>query len=381
LKTFYTTLASLLIITSTLLAQNATVKGITLDELNNVIGGVNISYGETGTQSDINGYYLLEIPANEIVKLTFSYIGLKDIVLNVTLSTYEDYEFNPVLRTDVAQIGTVIISVKERKRVEGIISISPEAVRKLPGANAGVENLLKSLPGVNGNNELSTQYAVRGGNYDENLVYVNEIEVYRPFLIRSGQQEGLSFVNSDLTRSVDFSAGGFQAKYGDKLSSVLDIEYRRPVNFGATLDMSLLGGSASVEGISKDERFRAIAGLRYRDNSLFVNSKQTETNFRPTFADAQTYLSYKFSNKFELGFLGNIAINKYSYEPLSRQTNFGTLADPIALLVFYEGQEEDKYDTYFGALKGTYVVNENFTTKFISSLYQTQEQEYYYILA
>ena len=381
MKTFYTTLAFLLIITSSLLAQNATVKGITLDELNNVIGGVNISYGETGTQSDINGYYLLEIPANENVKLTFSYIGLKDIVLNVTLSTNEDYEFNPVLRTDVAQIGTVIISVKERKRVEGIISISPEAVRKLPGANAGVENLLKSLPGVNGNNELSTQYAVRGGNYDENLVYVNEIEVYRPFLIRSGQQEGLSFVNSDLTRSVDFSAGGFQAKYGDKLSSVLDIEYRRPVNFGATLDMSLLGGSASVEGISKDERFRAIAGLRYRDNSLFVNSKQTETNFRPTFADAQTYLSYKFSNKFELGFLGNIAINKYSYEPLSRQTNFGTLADPIALLVFYEGQEEDKYDTYFGALKGTYVVNENFTTKFISSLYQTQEQEYYDILA
>ncbi|MFT5078569.1 MAG: hypothetical protein ACI917_001081, partial [Patiriisocius sp.] len=145
MKTFYTTLAFLLIITSTLLAQNATVKGITLDELNNVIGGVNISYGETGTQSDINGYYLLEIPANENVKLTFSYIGLKDIVLNVTLSAHEDYEFNPVLRTDVAQIGTVIISVKERKRVEGIISISPEAVRKLPGANAGVENLLKSL--------------------------------------------------------------------------------------------------------------------------------------------------------------------------------------------------------------------------------------------
>jgi hypothetical protein len=268
------------------------------------------------------------------------------------------------------------VSAKERKRVEGITSISPEAVRKLPGANAGVENLIKSLPGVNGNNELSTQYAVRGGNYDENLVYVNEIEVYRPFLIRSGQQEGLSFVNSDLTRSVDFSAGGFQAKYGDKLSSVLDIEYRRPVSLGATLDLSLLGGSASVEGISKDEKFRGIAGLRYRDNSLFVNAKETETNFRPTFADAQTYLSYKFSNKFELGFLGNIAINKYSYEPLTRQTNFGTLADPIALLVFYEGQEEDKYDTYFGALKGTYVVNDNFTTKFITSVYQTQEQEH-----
>ncbi len=381
MKTLYTTLALLLITSSYIFAQTATVKGITLDEFDNAIGGVNITYGDGGTQSDINGFYILDIPSNEGVKLIFSYVGLKNVTLNLALANNEDYEFNPVLKTDVERIGTVFVNAKERKRVEGIISISPEAVRKLPGANAGVENLLKSLPGINGNNELSTQYAVRGGNYDENLVYVNEIEVYRPFLIRSGQQEGLSFVNSDLTRSVDFSAGGFQAKYGDKLSSVLDIKYRRPVRLGATLDASLLGGSASVEGISKDEKFRGIVGLRYRDNSLFVNSKQTETNFRPTFADAQTYLSYKFSNKFELGFLGNVAINKYSYEPLSRQTNFGTLADPIALLVFYEGQEEDKYDTYFGALKGTYVVNKNFTTKFITSVYQTQEQEYFDILA
>ncbi len=199
------------------------------------------------------------------------------------------------------------------------------------GANAGVENLLKSLPGVNGNNELSTQYAVRGGNYDENLVYVNEIEVYRPFLIRSGQQEGLSFVNSDLTSNVDFSAGGFQAKYGDKLSSVLDITYRKPVDFGASLDLSLLGASGSVEGISKNGRFSGILGLRYRDNSLFVNSKETETNYRPKFADAQTYLTYKFTNNFELSFLGNLSINKYSYRPLTRQTNFGTLYRPYCV--------------------------------------------------
>ncbi len=234
---------------------------------------------------------------------------------------------------------------------------------------------------VGGNDELSTQYAVRGGNYDENLVYVNEIEVYRPFLIRSGQQEGLSFVNSDLTRSVDFSAGGFQAKYGDKLSSVLDIQYRHPIAFGATADLSLLGASVSVEGISNNGKLRGIVGLRYRDNTLFVNAKQTETNFKPRFADAQTYLTYKFSNKFELGFLGNVSINEYNYEPLTRQTNFGTLADPIALLVFYEGQEEDRYDTYFGALKGTYVASDQYTAKFIGSIYQTTEQEYFDILA
>src|SRR5690606_17503783 len=149
---------------------------------------------------------------------------------------------------------------RENRRVEGVTTISPELIRKMVGANPGVENLLKSLPGVNSNDELSTQYAVRGGNYDETMVYVNESEVYRPFLIRSGQQEGLSFVNSDLTSNVEFSAGGFQAKYGDKLSSVLDITYRKPVAFGATLDMSLLGASGSVEGISKDGRFSGIAG-------------------------------------------------------------------------------------------------------------------------
>lgn len=249
------------------------------------------------------------------------------------------------------------------------------------GVNAGVENVLTSLPGVSSYDELSTQYVVRGGNYDENLVYVNEIEVYRPFLIRSGQQEGLSFVNSDLTSSVDFSAGGFQAKYGDKLSSVLDITYRRPTGFEASGDFSLLGASVSVGGKSRTGRLTGIVGLRYRDNSLVVKAKETETNFRPRFADAQTYLNYKVSNKFELGFLGNLSINDYEYQPLTRQTNFGTLADPRALLVFYEGQEDDRYNTYFGALKGTYAVSSNYTAKFIGSIYQTTEQEYFDILA
>ena len=374
---------SLFCIPGILLAQNATVKGVILDENQVPIPAVNISAGGTiGTQSNFDGYYILEVPSGQEITITFSHVSHENAVITIPfLDTNEDFELNPVLKVDVAQIATVVISANKRKRVQGLTTISPEAIRRIPGANAGVENLLKSLPGVVSNNELSTQYAVRGGNYDENLVYVNEIEVYRPFLIRSGQQEGLSFVNSDLTRSVDFSAGGFQAKYGDKLSSVLDIEYRRPVSFGATADLSLLGASVSVEGISKNERLRGIVGLRYRDNSLFVNAKQTETNFRPKFADAQTYLTYKFSNKFELGFLGNIAINQYDYQPITRQTNFGTLADPIALLVFYEGQEEDRYNTYFGALKGTYAVSDTYTAKFIASAYQTTEQEYFDILA
>ena len=340
----------LFITTSALFAQQATIRGVLLDETNNPIPGANVTYNTEGTLTDFNGYYLLEIPSNENISIKYSYVGYKDTQLTINLKPNSDFEFNPVMNVSIEQIGAVELSAKRNKRVTGIVSISPEAIRKIPGANAGVENLLKSLPGVNGNNELSTQYAVRGGNYDENLVYVNEIEVYRPFLIRSGQQEGLSFVNSDLTSNVDFSAGGFQAKYGDKLSSVLDITYRKPTNLGASLDLSLLGASAAVEGISNDGKLTAIVGLRYRNNSLFVNSKQTETNFKPVFADAQTYLTYKFNNKFELGFLGNLSVNDYSYQPLTRQTNFGTLTDPVALLVFYEGQEQDRYDTYFGAL-------------------------------
>ena len=363
------------------MAQKATVRGVLLDEFNEPIAGANVIFKSEGVLTDLNGYYFIEIPANENVVITYSFISFKNTQLTISLKPNADFEFNPIMDVSVEQIGTVELSAKRNKRVTGIATISPEAIRKIPGANAGVENLLKSLPGVNGNNELSTQYAVRGGNYDENLVYVNEIEVYRPFLIRSGQQEGLSFVNTDLTSNVDFSAGGFQAKYGDKLSSVLDITYRKPTNLGARLDLSLLGANASVEGISNDGKLTAIVGLRYRNNSLFVNAKQTETNFKPIFADAQTYLTYKFNNKFELGFLGNLSVNDYSYQPLTRQTNFGTLMDPVALLVFYEGQEQDRYDTYFGALKGTYVFSDKYTAKVIASLYQTQEQEHFDILA
>ena len=285
------------------------------------------------------------------------------------------------MKVDIEQISTVTINGKKRKDVEGIVTIAPALLRKIPGANAGVENILMTLPGVNSNNELSTQYSVRGGNFDENLVYVNGIEVYRPFLIRSGQQEGFSFVNSDLVSNVEFSAGGFQAKYGDKLSSVLDITYKKPVAFEATADLSLLGANTSVATASKNGKFTSITGLRYRDNSLFVEAKQTETNYRPVFVDGQTYLTYQFNSKFELSFLGNASLNKYDYEPESRQTNFGTLDNPLALIVDYEGQEKDRYQTLFGALQGSYNVNDDLNLKLIASTYHTSEEEYFDILA
>ncbi|HMR15889.1 MAG TPA: carboxypeptidase-like regulatory domain-containing protein, partial [Mariniflexile sp.] len=304
--------------------QTATIKGVILDETNTPILNVNIKAGNKGTVTNANGFYLLEIPANTDVSVEFTHLSHKKVVAKFNLKNGEDYEFNPVMSTSVEQIAAVMVTNKRQKEVAGIVSLKPETIRKIPGANAGVENLLLTLPGVSNNNELSTQYAVRGGNYDENLVYVNDIEVYRPFLVRSGQQEGLSFVNTDLVQNVDFSAGGFQAKYGDKLSSVLDITYKTPYQFEVNADISLLGGSVSVESISKDSKFSGIVGVRYRDNSLLVKAKETETNYKPAFGDAQGYFTYMFSSKFHLSFLGNASLNKYNYQPQTRQTNFGT---------------------------------------------------------
>ncbi|KGO93954.1 TonB-dependent receptor [Flavobacterium enshiense DK69] len=362
-------------------AQTARVKGVLLDESNMPIEDATVKVGDITTKSNENGFFQIKIPANVKVIIEITHVSYKKSTVTVELKNNEDYELNVVLNQKSEQLGEVVISGGGRKRVEGVTTIEPQVIRMIPGANAGVENILKTLPGVYSNNELSTQYAVRGGNYDENLVYVNEIEVYRPFLIRSGQQEGLSFTNTEMVSNVDFSAGGFQAKYGDKLSSVLDITYRRPTRFRAALDASLLGGSATVDLVSKNQKWSNITGIRYRNNSLLVNSQETQTNYTPTFADVQTQINYDASAKWEWSFLGNISQNKYKYEPLTRQTNFGTIDEPIALQVFYEGQEKDEYVTYFGAIKSTYQANENSKYKFIGSIYHTQEQEYFDILA
>ena len=362
-------------------AQTARIKGVILDKNNQPVENVNVSYSNIGTQSNKNGFYNLKVPANQNVTVVFTHVSLKKITITFYLDSNEEKEFNPVMSDQEEQMGEVIVTANNRKLIQGITTIEPEILRKIPGANAGIENILKTLPGVNSNNELSTQYAVRGGNYDENLVYVNEIEVYRPFLIRSGQQEGLSFTNTDLVQNIEFSAGGFQAKFGDKLSSVLDITYRKPIQFGASIEASFLGGSLSVDAVSKDKKWSAVTGVRYRNNSLLVKSQETQTNFTPSFADVQTNINYQASAKWQWSFLGNISQNKYQYQPLTRQTKFGTIDNPMALTVFYEGQEKDKYDTYFGALKTTFNVSDNFTLKFIGSMFHTLEQEYFDIFA
>lgn len=362
-------------------AQTARVKGILLDESNKPIAKASVKTNTASVISNENGFFQITVPANQKITIEITHVSYKKVATVLSLKPNEDYELNVVLNQRAEQLGEVVVSKGGRKRVEGITTIAPEVIRTIPGANAGVENILKTLPGVYSNNELSTQYAVRGGNYDENLVYVNEIEVYRPFLIRSGQQEGLSFTNTEMVQNVDFSAGGFQAKYGDKLSSVLDITYRRPTKFQAAFDASLLGGSATVDLVSKNQKWTNITGVRYRDNSLLVKSQETETNFRPTFVDVQTLINFDASTKWQWSFLGNISQNRYNYQPISRQTNFGTIDNPIALQVFYNGQEKDRYLTLFGALKSVYQVSDDFKLKFIGSAYHTQEQEHFDIQA
>jgi len=381
LKTLYPFLF-LLFFSLTVFSQTATIRGIVLDENKIPVPNSEIYTNNTkGTTSNENGVYSIDIPANEEVVLKIQSIGLKSVQLTIQLKSNQHYEFNPILKTDVEQLGTVLVTSTKKTDIEGLVSVDPLTIRNLPSASAGVEALLKTLPGVSNNNELSTQYNVRGGNFDENLVYVNEIEVYRPFLIRSGQQEGLSFVNTDLVKNVAFSAGGFQAKYGDKLSSVLDVTYRQPKKVGANAEFSFLGGSVSVEGLSKNAKTSAIIGARYRDNSFLVDARDTESNFRQSFVDVQTYITHALSSKFELSFLGNIATNLYDFEPTTRTTNFGTLDSPQALNIVFDGQEQDRYRTFFGAFKGSYKPNKNLNLRFISSVYQTQEQEYFDIIS
>ena len=381
MKKIYRFYFLLIVLYSTIsIAQTARIVGVILDENNKPVENVNISYHSGFSNSNKNGYYVLNVPANEKITIVFSHITLKRTTASFSLNPNENFEFNLVLKANVEQFDEIIINSKNRNRVEGIVSIDPATIRRIPGANPGVENILKSF-GASSNNELSTQYSVRGGNYDENLVYVNEIEIYRPFLIRSGQQEGLSFTNTDMVENVSFSAGGFQAKYGDRLSSVLDISYRTPTKFAAAFEANFLGGSLTLEKASKNQKWTAMTGVRYRDNSLLVNSQETVTNFRPTFADVQTYITFTPSTKWQHSFLGNVAQNKYNFQPLSRQTNFGTIDQPIALVVDYEGQEKTKYSTYFGAFKSIYKATENLTLKFIASAYHAQEQEYFDIFA
>ncbi len=376
-----TAILVLLVASANLFAQNSVVRGVIRNSQKQPIEGVNIQIDGTsvGTTSDAKGEYLIEVPSKTIVYLKYTHIAYNDLFKKVKVPKKRTFRYSPLMTLKTEEINEVTIQDR-RKEVAGFTSIEKSLVKKLPSPNASVENLLMTFAGVNNNNELSTQYNVRGGNFDENLVYVNGIEVYRPFLVRSGQQEGLSFVNTDMIQNINFSAGGFQAKYGDRLSSVLDITYRKPKKQATTVDLNLMGASVTTEGRYFKEKLAAISSVRYRNNQLLVNTKDTETNYKPLFTDFQTFLTYEVSKKWTVDFLGNFSLNRYNYTPISRKTNFGTLTNPQELVVFYQGNENDTFMTLFGAVSANYRVSDYLKLRITASAYNTQEEEFFDII-
>ena len=359
-----------------------TIEGKITDFKLNPLAAVNISIIDQsgGLISDNDGFYKVNIKANRSYVIAFSFIGYKTEKIRVPmLKKGQKYTLNISLEESNTLLDDIIVK-DQKSRKNNLSRIKTKHVEVIPGSGGGIESVLKTLPGVSSANELSSQYSVRGGNFDENLVYVNGIEVYRPFLIHSGQQEGLSFVNTDLVGSILFSAGGFSAKYGDKMSSVLDIKYKQPKKIASSLSLSLLGGSAHLEGISKNKRLSYLLGFRHKSNQYLLSSLDTEAEYVPRFSDLQTYLNYKINTNWDISLLTNISKNQYQMIPQDRNTDFGTFNEALRLTVFFEGQELDKYETYFGALSTRFNPNTKVQLELTGSAFQTFEQENFDIL-
>jgi len=338
------------------------------------LANITIQGTVTGTATAEDGTFVLQVPAGREITLVFSCIGYQTLSEKAVLKAGELLQLTRVMNISIKKLDEVSVT-EEYDRSGAINRLDIKTLRMIPGVTGNVESLLKTLPGVSSNNELSSQYSVRGGNFDENLVYVNDIEIYRPFLVRSGQQEGMSFINPYMVSAVKFSAGGFDARYGDKMSSVLDITYRRPTGFGGSLDASLLGAAFQFEGETKNNRLTHNTGFRYKTTRYLLSSLETKGEYLPSFIDFQTYISYQISKKLEINFLGNIADNTYTFIPENRSTDFGTYQNPLNLVIYYDGRENDMFDTYLGALTFQYKPTKQLSFKFINSGFSSLEKE------
>ncbi len=365
-----------LFISTSAFAQNAVLKGIVTDDTGKPITDIAVSIKGTsiGIQTDIAGEFLLRVPSDSAFVLVFNSLSYQSKSIRLKLKAGEVKLIKETLKKSTIDIGTVIIEDKAT-RGEGITRIDPKISSTLPNASGSFEAILKTLPGVSSNNELSSQYSVRGGNYDENLVYVNDIEIYRPQLVRSGQQEGLSFINSEMVSGIRFSSGGFDAKYGDKLSSVLDITYKKPKRTAATVIAGLQGNAFTLEGTTKNYRLNYLIGLRQKTNRSLLNTLDVKGDYTPFFVDAQSYISFAVSPSFELGLLSNFNSNKYTIVPQDRSTTFGTFGQVMRLDVFYEGQEIDRFESLMSGLIATYKPNNNLQLKLTTSAFDITESE------
>lgn len=357
-------------------AQSFTLQGRVVDESGSPVEFASVSCLKQGkmTMTSLKGEYSLQLHSADSVEVRFSMVGYKTKIrvlrrprgkqtLQVVL-----YSNDNELR-EVTVTGTRIQSGQTQE-------LKKEHLKNLPSVSGNaVEELIQSQAGVSTHSELSSQYNVRGGSFDENSVYINNVEVYRPFLVRSGQQEGISVINPDMVEKIEFSTGGYEARYGDKMSSALNITYKRPKPFEASVSASLLGASAYV-GVS-NKKVSWSNGLRYKTTRNLLGSLDTKGEYKPTFIDYQTYFTYTPNERWDINFLGNISNNHYNFSPEDRETNFGTMENVKSFRVYFDGQEKDVFRTFFGSLGITRHFGKNTSLSLIASAFKTREQEKY----
>ena len=368
-------IATVLLICQTIYSQTFTLTGRVIDEEQNPIELATVSCLAQGkvTMTNLKGEFSIVLNSADSVEVKFSMVGYnskKRILknpkgkLNIAITL-----------PSMAALGEVVVT-ERRRQTTGTERIDIKDIKGTPTTSGNaIEELIQQQAGVSTHNELSSQYNVRGGSFDENAVYINNVEVYRPLLIRSGQQEGLSIINPDMVESVGFSTGGFEAKYGDKMSSVLDIQYRKPTKFEANIQASLLGGSAFV-GYGK-KKFSMSHGVRYKTNRYLLGSLETKGEYRPNFLDYQTYMSYTPNERWNIDFIGNISENHYNFKPTDRETSFGTMEDVKSFKVYFDGQEKDVFRTLFGTFRITRNFEPNTSVSLLGSAFHTKEQETY----
>lgn len=365
-----------MLVTVTASAQTFTLHGRVTDENNDPIEFASVSCLKQGkmTMTSLKGEYSMQLHSADSVVIKFSMIGYK-AKTRILRRPRGKQTLQIVLHSDENQLGEVTITGKKIETGQ-MEDISKDHLKSLPSASGNaVEELIQSQAGVSTHSELSSQYNVRGGSFDENSVYIDNVEIYRPFLVRSGQQEGISVINPDMVEKISFSTGGYEARYGDKMSSALNIKYRKPKKFEATASASMLGASAFI-GVS-NKKVSWSNGFRYKTTKHLLGSMDTKGEYSPTFIDYQTYLTYTPNKRWEIKLLGNISDNHYNFTPEDRETKFGTMENVKAFQVYFDGQEKDVFRTFFGAVGITRNFGEKTSLSLIASAFNTREQEKY----
>jgi hypothetical protein len=378
-KTLSLTVLLLVSLVSFSQKRSAYISGKVLDENENPVSKVSITI--LGKSSSIfsndSGNFKIKVIPDKAFALIFTYTGYKTEQRNFLLSDNEEEKIVVRLERGAKELETIVVTDQRQRREAGLISLNPKNAINIPSPTGGIESLIKVFVGTN--NELTSQYSVRGGNYDENLVYVNDFEIFRPYLVQSGQQEGLSFINPEMTRSVSFYNGGFQAKYGDKMSSVLDIQYKKPKDFGGSAYVGLLEQGMHLEGSSKNNKFTYLVGARNRNNRNLLSSQETKGNYVPSSSDLQGLFTYQFNDKWSAELFGNISRTSFTLQPqFSQQTSsvFSPLLSAnLGLDIYFDGKEEDSYQTNMIGLSVVEQVKKKLRLKWMVSKFEDAEKE------